>query len=85
MGKVRIYALHWIMNPDAEKVLKIQGMNRLVSGEETGDKPKLVKSVTEKRGQNYEITFSSIYTLFLSSQSTQFLRIKACFVTAMDP
>jgi hypothetical protein len=85
MGKIKIYALHWIMNPDTEKVLKFQGMNRLVSGEETGDKPKLVKSVRERRGQNFKITFSSIYTLILSSQSAQFLRIKACFVTAVDP
>jgi hypothetical protein len=85
MCKVRIYALHWIMNPDTEKVLKILGMNRLVGGEETGDKPKLVNSVRERRGQNYKITLSSIYTLLLPSPSAQFLRIKACFVTAMDP
>jgi hypothetical protein len=65
MGKVRIYALHWIMNPETEKVLKIQGMNRLVSGEETGDKLKLVKRLRARKGQNYKITFSSIYTLSL--------------------
>jgi hypothetical protein len=39
MGKVRIYALHWNMDPDIEKVLKIQGMNRVVSEEEIREKP----------------------------------------------
>ena len=39
MGKVRIYGLHWNMDPNMEKVLKVQGIDRLVSEEETGDKP----------------------------------------------
>jgi len=39
MGKVRIYGLHRNMDTNTEKVLKIHGMDRLVSGEETGDKP----------------------------------------------
>jgi len=41
MGKVRIYSyvLHRNMDTNAKKVLKIQGMDRLISGEETGDKP----------------------------------------------
>jgi len=37
--KVRIYALHWNIDTDSGKVLKVQGIDRLVSGEETDDKP----------------------------------------------
>jgi hypothetical protein len=39
MGKFRICALHWNVDSDTEKDLKIQGMERMVSGEETGYKP----------------------------------------------
>jgi hypothetical protein len=38
MGKVRICALHRNIHTNTENILKIRGMDRLVSEEETGDK-----------------------------------------------